>query len=104
MPIKWEDGAADDPEYPEDRMMTIEFFTEGPIGAPATVTVKPSLDRYAVYTPGGHPVFGQLGQEVTFDATAANNGLYANFGVADSGNIDTATEILHIRMNVGPER
>lgn len=101
MPLRWEDGTAD-PEYPTDRAMNIEFVTERAILSSATVTVKPSLNRYAAYGAGGAPVFGQLGQEITLDANVSDGNLNAKFGVADSGNIDTITELLQIKMHVAP--
>lgn len=103
MPLRWEDGTAD-PEYPTDRAMEIEFVAERAIGSPATVTVKPSLDRYAAYVVDGPPVFGQLGQEITFDANLSDGNLVAQFGIADSDNIDTVTEFLKINMCVAPRQ
>lgn len=105
MPIRWEDGTGDDPEYPQDRMMSIEFDVGGPMTSSATVTVKPSLNRYPMYTNGGLglPVFGQLGQEATFDADLSDGNLVAFFGVADSDSVDTSTEILNISMRVNAE-
>lgn len=101
MPLRWEDGTVD-PEYPTDRAMNIEFMAERAILSSTTVTVKPSLNRYAAYTNSGRPVFGQLGQEITVDADLRDGNLRAEFGVADSGNIDTVTELLKIIMRVAP--
>lgn len=101
MPLRWEDGTVD-PEYPTDHTMDIEFNTESQMGSSHTVTVKPSVNRYAMsYDKDQHPVFGQLGQEITFDADLSDGNLVATFGAADSDNVDTITEYLSIHLQVG---
>lgn len=103
MPLRWEDGTVD-PEYPTDHAMNIKFNTESQMGSSYTVTVKPSVNRYAMSYDNHLPVFGQLGQEITLDADLSDGNLVAIFAATDSDNGDTITEYLSINLWVGANK